>query len=113
MAVSRASDGQNVGIHEFAHMLDLEGARFDGMPSGMDGASARAWAGLVHGEIARIERHRSILRQYGATNEAEFFAVASEAFFERPAAMIEKHPELYKLLKDFYGQDPAARAYKG
>lgn len=110
---SRASDGQNVGIHEFAHMLDLEGARFDGMPSGMDGASARAWAGLVHGEIARIERHRSILRQYGATNEAEFFAVASEAFFERPAAMIEKHPELYKLLKDFYGQDPAARAYKG
>jgi Mlc titration factor MtfA (ptsG expression regulator) len=110
---SRANDGQNVGIHEFAHMLDLEGARFDGTPSGMDGASARAWAGLVHGEIARIERHRSILRQYGATNEAEFFAVASEAFFERPAAMSEKHPELYKLLKDFYGQDPAARASKG
>lgn len=110
---SRASDGQNVGIHEFAHMLDLEGARFDGTPSGMDSASARAWAGLVHGEIARIERQRSILRQYGATNEAEFFAVASEAFFERPAAMREKHPELYNLLKSFYGQDPAARASKG
>ncbi|MFO0561759.1 MAG: M90 family metallopeptidase [Polyangiales bacterium] len=105
---SRSSDGQNVGIHEFAHMLDLEGARFDGMPSGMDGASARAWASLVHGEIARIEKHRSILRQYGATNEAEFFAVASEAFFERPAAMKEKHPELYRVLSEFYGQDPAS-----
>lgn len=105
---SRASDGQNVGIHEFAHMLDLEGARFDGTPAGMDSASARAWAGLVHGEISRIEKHRSILRQYGATNEAEFFAVASEAFFERPAAMKEKHPELYRVLSEFYGQDPAS-----
>lgn len=105
---SRASDGQNVGIHEFAHMLDLEGARFDGTPSGMDGVSARAWAGLVHSEISRIERHRSILREYGATNEAEFFAVASEAFFERPHAMRDKHPKLYEALREFYGQDPAS-----
>lgn len=105
---ARAGDGQNVGIHEFAHMLDLEGARFDGTPSGMDGHAARSWASLVHNEIARIGRHKSILRQYGATNEAEFFAVASEAFFERPSAMKEKHPDLYRALCEFYGQDPAA-----
>jgi Mlc titration factor MtfA (ptsG expression regulator) len=104
---ARGADGQNVGVHEFAHMLDLEGARFDGTPAAMDGVAARAWAALAHREIARIARHRSILRQYGATNEAEFFAVASEAFFERPAALQEKHPELYQALREFYGQDPA------
>jgi Mlc titration factor MtfA (ptsG expression regulator) len=104
---ARQGDGQNVGIHEFAHMLDLQGARFDGTPAGMDGHAARSWASLVHREIARIAKHKSILRQYGATNEAEFFAVASEGFFERPAAMKEKHPDLYRALSEFYGQDPA------
>jgi Mlc titration factor MtfA (ptsG expression regulator) len=110
---ARATDGSNVGVHEFAHMLDLEGARFDGTPAGLDARTARSWAALVHKEISRIDRHKSILRQYGATNEAEFFAVASEGFFERPAAMREKHPELYRALSEFYGQDPAAGASGG
>jgi Mlc titration factor MtfA (ptsG expression regulator) len=110
---ARASDGIHVGIHEFAHMLDLEGARFDGTPSGMDSQSARSWAALVHREMARIERHRSILRAYGAVNEAEFFAVASEAFFERPRAMKARHPALYRALSEFYGQDPASDRARG
>jgi Mlc titration factor MtfA (ptsG expression regulator) len=74
----------------------------------MDSQSARSWAALVHREMARIERHRSVLREYGAVNEAEFFAVASEAFFERPKAMKVRHPALYRALSEFYGQDPAS-----
>ena len=60
---------------------------------------------------ARIGRgQRTFLDQYGATNEAEFFAVATEFFFDKPAAMEQHEPELYDLLRSFYGQDPAARA---
>ncbi|MDP3274297.1 MAG: zinc-dependent peptidase [Deltaproteobacteria bacterium] len=107
---ARARDGLHVGVHEFAHMLDLEGAHFDGIPVGLDGAAARSWAGLVHREMQRIDRGRSILRAYGATSEQEFFAVATEAFFERPVALREKHPEVYETLKRFYGQDPAHKS---
>jgi Mlc titration factor MtfA (ptsG expression regulator) len=50
-----------------------------------------------------------VLDRYGATNEAEFFAVATESFFEKPLQMEKRHPELYGLLRDYYGQDPAER----
>jgi Mlc titration factor MtfA (ptsG expression regulator) len=111
-AFAKARDGLHVGLHEFAHLLDLESGHFDGMPSGMPWTAAKPWMAIVHSEMRRIRAHRSVMREYGATNEPEFFAVATEAFFERPNEMRAKHPKLYEALRGFYGQDPAVRAGK-
>jgi len=101
-------DGRNVGYHEFAHVLDFEQGRADGVPGFMPWGSIKPWLDVMHDETARVEKHRSLLRDYAATNEAEFFAVATEVFFEQPEQMKEKHPELYALLVEAYGQDPAS-----
>lgn len=101
-------DGLNVGLHEFAHVLDFETGHADGVPSLMPWGAVRPWVALMHDEARRVETRRSILRRYAASHEAEFFAVATEAFFERPRAMKEKHPELYALLVETFGQDPAS-----
>lgn len=102
-----SEDGLNVGLHEMAHVLDFDGGPADGVPSLMPWHASRGWLNLVHDEVSRIEKHRSVLRQYGATNEAEFFAVATEAFFERPTQLRKKHPELYGMLRDTYNQNLA------
>jgi Mlc titration factor MtfA (ptsG expression regulator) len=101
-------DGHNVGYHELAHVLDFDSGRADGVPGFMPWAAVRPWVARMHTEMAKAEKGRSILRRYAATNEAELFAVATEMFFERPAQMKEKHPDLYALLRQAYGQDPAA-----
>lgn len=107
------SDGQNVGYHEFAHVLDFEGGSADGVPGGfMAWSAVRPWLALMHAETAKVKRRKSVLRQYAATNEAEFFAVATEMFFEQPAKMKAKHAELYALLRDTYGQDPADKSVR-
>lgn len=104
----RRSDGYNVGLHEFAHVLDFESGRADGVPAIMPWNALRPWARVLASETRLIEQNRSVLREYGATNEAEFFAVATEAFFEKPNALKERHPKLYDLLVATYRQDPAA-----
>lgn len=102
------SDGRNVGYHEFAHVLDFEAGQVDGVPSFMPWSAIAPWVKVMHAETAKVEKNRSLLRGYAATNEAEFFAVATEVFFERGAQLAAKHPELYRLLVEAYGQDPAA-----
>jgi len=108
-------DGHNVVFHEFAHQLDLEGGGVDGVPE-LEGASAyRAWARVFAAEYLELRRdaaqgRRSVLDDYGATDPAEFFAVATEAFFEKPLALRRKHPELYAELASYYLQDPAGAA---
>jgi Mlc titration factor MtfA (ptsG expression regulator) len=103
----RGEDGHNVGFHEFAHVLDFASGHVDGVPSLMPWGAIRPWVDVMRHETAKVKARRSLLRQYAATNEAEFFAVATEMFFERGAQMKQKHPELYALLRDAYGQDPA------
>jgi Mlc titration factor MtfA (ptsG expression regulator) len=103
-------DGLNVGLHEFAHVLDFDAGQADGVPAMMPWGALRPWTQVMHSETALVEARRSVLRSYAATNEAEFFAVATEAFFERPVQLRDKHPELYRLLKETYGQDPAAQS---
>lgn len=100
-------DGRNVGYHELAHVLDFESGRADGVPAIMPWGAVAPWVRVMHDEMAQAEKGRSIFRAYAATNEAELFAVATEMFFERPAHLKAKHPELYALLADAYGQDPA------
>lgn len=104
----RFPGGDNVALHEFAHLLDLRCARADGIPRTLNPAAAGAWLALVHREMTKVEAHRSVLRAYAAENEAEFFAVAVEHFFERPVEMKKRHPELYAALAQFFNQDPAA-----
>lgn len=109
---AEAHDGRNVTLHEFAHQLDGEWGGMEGAPALPRGASYRDWARVLGREytelIAELHRgHHTLLDPYGATNPAEFFAVATELFFERPRAMREHHPELYEQLATFYAQDPA------
>ncbi|MCA9750584.1 MAG: zinc-dependent peptidase [Gemmatimonadetes bacterium] len=106
-------DGHNVVLHEFAHQLDLENNAADGAPELPRRSMYVAWARVLGHEYEQlrheIERgHRTLMDAYGATNPAEFFAVATETFFERPHALREKHPELYDQLSRFYAQDPVS-----
>ncbi|MFW6067559.1 MAG: zinc-dependent peptidase [Myxococcota bacterium] len=106
-------DGSHVGLHEFAHVLDMHGGHADGVPSLMPWRCIRPWLDLVRRETRRVRRRRSVLRRYAAKNEAEFFAVATEVFFERPRELADKHPELYRVLRETYGQDPRRHAMLG
>ncbi len=101
-------DGHNVGYHEFAHVLDFDQGRADGVPGIMPWGTLQPWLAVMHRESARVAKGRHLLRRYASKNEAEFFAVATEMFFEKPAKLKAEHPELYALLRDTYGQDPAA-----
>ena len=98
----------HVGFHEFAHLLDLAGTRFDGIPSYLDDGSIRRWVALLEREAERIERDDSILDPYALSSPVELFAVAVEAFFEIPIAMADRHADLYEFLSTYFGQDPAA-----
>jgi Mlc titration factor MtfA (ptsG expression regulator) len=101
-------DGYHVGLHEFAHLLDLHQTEFDGIPAGLDEASTREWADLAPREMASIRGGRSVLDGYGGEDPVEFFAVAVETFFERPVAMRRRHDRLYALLSAYFAQDPAS-----
>jgi len=100
-------DGYHVGFHEFAHLLDLEHARFDGIPAGFDEAQANRWVEIREQEIPRMLRDDSVLDDYGAHDPVEFFAVSVEAFFETALALRRACPELYELLVAYFRQDPA------
>lgn len=102
-------DGHDTALHEFAHVLDLADGRFDGTPELNAWADYHAWTRVFskHYEHLRARPNRGkVLRAYGATNEAEFFAVATEAFFEKPERMRGKAPELYEELRRYYRIDP-------
>jgi Mlc titration factor MtfA (ptsG expression regulator) len=107
------SDGQNVVLHEFAHQLDFEDYSTDGAPALATRAEYREWARVMSREFKALQAAEeagtpTVLDTYGATNPAEFFAVATETFFERPAALRARHPELYAELEKFFRQDPAS-----
>ncbi|HET9710187.1 MAG TPA: M90 family metallopeptidase [Gemmatimonadales bacterium] len=108
-------DGHNVVLHEFAHELDREDGYVDGIPLLEPPSSTRTWAKVLRERFEELQRQtgdgeRDLLNEYGATNRAEFFAVATELFFERPVEMRERYPDLYRELQGFYRQDPAERA---
>jgi len=102
-------DAFHVGLHEFAHLLDAEHAVFDGIPPGLPDDLAREWLRLSSEAMETLGRPgRSVIDRYGADDPVEFFAVAVEAFFERPRAMARRHPGIYSMLAAYFGQDPAA-----
>jgi Mlc titration factor MtfA (ptsG expression regulator) len=109
---SNIYDARNVVIHEFAHQLDQEDGSADGAPILEKRARYVTWARVLSKEYETLQRkkkkhRRSILNKYGATNPAEFFAVATETFFEKPKQMKKKHKELYDEMRNYYRLDPA------
>ena len=110
---SDPADGKNVILHEFAHQLDGDSGAVDGTP-GLPGATALAsWAAMLEANFDQLVREaeagtQGVLDHYGATDRAELFAVATEAFFERPAELKRERPALYDSLRAYYRQDPAA-----
>jgi hypothetical protein len=104
-------DGRNVTLHEFAHQLDQEDGASDGAPVLPRRSMYVAWARVLGDEYAALRRDAesgapTLLNPYGATNPAEFFAVATETFFQMPGALKRRHPALYGELQRFYRQDP-------
>jgi Mlc titration factor MtfA (ptsG expression regulator) len=103
-------DQHNVGIHEFAHLLDKSDGIVDGVPEvALPGRAIKPWLNLVQVEMDKIRDGHSDINPYGLTNEAEFFAVAAEYFFENPVKMRQQHPALYFMLKRIFRQDPQSR----
>jgi MtfA peptidase len=110
----RPHSGRNVVWHEFAHQLDMLDSGVDGTPPLRSRDQLQRWQTVMTAEFEQlIEDSESgrptLLDDYGATNEAEFFAVVTEFFFDVPGLLRDEHPQLYALLAEYYGQDPAAR----
>jgi Mlc titration factor MtfA (ptsG expression regulator) len=106
---ANARDKQNVGIHEFVHLIDMADGEVDGYPERLkEFAFSIPWFELVAQKVEAIERRENRINPYALTNRAEFFSVVSEYFFERPALLEKKHPHLYKALSEVYRQDEAA-----
>jgi Mlc titration factor MtfA (ptsG expression regulator) len=108
------NDGQNVVFHEFAHQLDQEDGAADGAPVLAAPALYGPWAKILGAELQALKEdvdndEATVIDKYGAKNPAEFFAVITEAFFEKPRALATRHPELYDELVQFYSQDPLER----
>ena len=105
-------DGQNVVFHEFAHQLDSSQGRGDSSAVLKNTSSYIAWARVLQKDYQRLKTAAEVgdpafLNKYGATDPAEFFAVATEFFFEKPDQLKQIHLDLYNELKRFYQQDPA------
>ena len=108
---SDPSDGKNLVLHEFAHQLDFENHASDGAPALASREEQSSWQQVMQSEFRLLRAADetgipTLLDTYGATNPAEFFAVSTEAFFERPILLRARHPRLYSELKSYFHQDP-------
>jgi len=105
-------DGKNLVFHEFAHQLDSESGSVEGAPILPRQSMYIAWARILGKEFQSlidsiVQNKPTLLDKYGAKSPAEFFAVATEFFFEKPVELKNRHPELYEQLQLFYQSDPA------
>ena len=105
-------DGANVVMHEFAHQLDQDTGPANGAPYVGRGAVQHAWASVMNAEFIALQQRlgrgeAGVIGPYAATNPAEFFAVTSELFFEKPLALAFERPALYEQLVRCYRLDPA------
>jgi|UniRef100_A0A7V6A664 Mlc titration factor MtfA (ptsG expression regulator) len=105
------TDGANVVFHEFAHQLDQENGEADGTPLLENRSQYLEWGRVLSKEFTLLQKKslkhvRTVMNYYGATDPSEFFAVATETFFEKSREMKAAHPELYEELKSYYKVDP-------
>lgn len=105
------NDGHNLVLHEFAHQLDQANGQAEGVPVLPSQSDYAVWAKVMtqtYQQLCRdVEQGRStVIDPYGAMNEAEFFAVITETFFEKPRSLLNRHPALYEQLRRYYQLDP-------
>ncbi len=110
---ARFGDGHNVALHEFAHQLDQEDGRADGVPWLRTRSRYHDWARILGAKYEELREdadrgREAVLDYYGASDPAEFFAVATEAFFDNPVGLRKEEPELYDELKWYFNVDPAS-----
>jgi|CXWL01.1.fsa_nt_gi Mlc titration factor MtfA (ptsG expression regulator) len=98
------SSKQNVGIHEFAHLVEREEREY-GRPPEVPWLIVKQWVQYVARELARLPKNRSHINRYAYTNEQEFFAVLAEYFFTSPEVLRQQDPALYQMLRDMFHQD--------
>lgn len=104
------NDKKNVGIHEFVHLLDKADGVVDGIPQELlRRRYTLPWLDLMCRKMDEIRQKQSDIRDYGGTAKEEFFAVASEYFFERPRLLKDRHPQIYANLSRVFRQDLASR----
>ncbi|MGM0633591.1 MAG: zinc-dependent peptidase [Pseudomonadota bacterium] len=104
-------DGHNVVLHEFAHQLDQKTGMANGAPALDPGQSYEDWSRVMSAAFEHLQRaahigQPSVFDYYGATDPAEFFAVATEVFYEQPSALASEHSDVFEQLRVFYGIDP-------
>jgi Mlc titration factor MtfA (ptsG expression regulator) len=104
--------GHNVVYHEFAHKLDMGDGLVDGTPVLATAEERQRWIEVCTEVYEQVREGRAgeLLDPYAGVNPGEFFAVATETFFDQPVELEQAHADLYDVLRDFYRQDPAARA---
>ncbi|WMS89670.1 zinc-dependent peptidase [Pseudoalteromonas sp. HL-AS1] len=105
------SDGHNLVFHEFAHQLDQETGKTTGTPILKSSADYKEWGRVFSRAFTQLKSHVAysmphVIHSYGATNEAEFFAVLTETFLEKPAELRRYDPEIYSMLVNYYQFDP-------
>lgn len=106
LGFANESDKKNTAIHEFIHLIDKLDGKIDGIPGVLlEKQYIIPWLDLMNKKMEEIYDKNSDINPYGGTNNAEFFSVASEYFFERPKLLAKKHPDLYKLLEKIFKQD--------
>lgn len=110
--IENPHSGSNVVLHEFAHYLDMENDSMDGAPALQNAPAYARWSRAFWDEYRRLLEdlqagRPTVLDPYAATEPAEFFAVVTEVFFERPEPLLAEHPGLYEQLATYYGLDPA------
>jgi MtfA peptidase len=101
------STGDNVGIHEFAHLVELEEAEH-GLPPEVPWRAVQHWVQYVARELSHPSKNHSYIRSYAYANEHEFFAVLAEYFFKSPDLLEARDPQLYKMLHEMFHQDTAS-----
>lgn len=102
-----SGDKRNVGIHEFAHLVDKADGCIDGIPPGVPAEVVSAWIAWVGQELASPPGKTTHINSYAYTNEAEYFAVLVEYFFEAPGILQQKNPQVYAMLEKMFRQDTA------
>ena len=108
LGFSKSAGKENTGIHEFVHLLDKSDGATDGLPENLlKHEYALPWLQLIHEKMQDIETNQSDINPYAITNQAEFFAVVSEYFFEKPELLKDQHPRLYVQLSRIFAQDLA------
>lgn len=99
------NDKRNVGVHEFAHLLDKADGEIDGLPEGMSASERANWIKLCVEEMTEIVKGHSDINSYAATNRSEFFAVIIEYYKESPELLAKKHPEISAALDQYFSKD--------